>query len=410
MFLTKLALRNLVRHRNRTLITSLIIAVAIFFYILLDSMIAGMTEMSYDILIDYEVGHLQVASEAYWDEQEKLPLRHLLSMGAISSENWESLAGYRGSSFELGFRAWLNNGENELPVVGKGIIPEDFAKVFSFEGKFVDGRMFSEGEHRAVMGKRLADLLKLEVGDYVTLLVRDKNESFNTIEAEIAGLVHTIDPNVNSNLVFLPLSVVQEALDVGDAASKVVIRLEDRRAAGRLAPELQLQLQTLNGDLAVYPWSEVEAVSVAGAKSAGNQLLLGMILLIAAIAIVNTVILAALERMQEIGMMKAMGLEEKEIVYVFAVESAGIGVLGGLVGVLLGVVGVWLYVRYGIDFSAALDMSSFGIPVIGRMYGVWNLAAFVSVFCFGVAVSLLASIWPAYWAANKDPVQAIYQR
>jgi putative ABC transport system permease protein len=91
-----------VRHRNRTLITSLIIAVAIFFYILLDSMIAGMTEMSYDILIDYEVGHLQVASEAYWDEQEKLPLRHLLSMGAISSENWESLAGYRGSSFELG--------------------------------------------------------------------------------------------------------------------------------------------------------------------------------------------------------------------------------------------------------------------------------------------------------------------
>jgi putative ABC transport system permease protein len=135
-------------------------------------------------------------------------------------------------------------------------------------------------------------------------------------------------------------------------------------------------------------------------------------LLIAAIAIINTVILAALERMEEIGMMKAMGLQRKEIIYTFVLESTGIGLLGGLIGVILGTIGVYLLSVFGIDFAAMMDMdiSSFGIPIIGKLYGVWKPEAFFLVFSFGVIVSLLASILPAYWAADKDPVKAIYHR
>ena len=79
MFLTRLAFKNLVRHRNRTLITASIIAFAVFFYLLLDSLIGGMTEMSYQMIIDYEAGHLQVVTEEYWAEEEKLPLNNLVS-------------------------------------------------------------------------------------------------------------------------------------------------------------------------------------------------------------------------------------------------------------------------------------------------------------------------------------------
>lgn len=409
MFLTKLAFRNLLRHRNRTMITGSIIAMAIFFYILMDSLIGGMTEMSYATLIDYEAGHLQVVDENYWDEQEKLPLKHLLPLGSVNLMAVGALPGYIGSSPELDFLARLNNGINELPVVGKGIVPESFGAVFPLEGQFVEGEMFSLGEQRAVMGKRLADLLKLEVGDYITLLVRDKNETFNTIEAEIAGLVHTINPNVNSNLVYLPLDIVQRDLAVHDGVSRITIRLKDMNLAPRFADGLERELQEVGGNLAVYPWNELEAVSIAGAKNIGNQLILGIILLIAAIAIINTVILAALERMQEIGMMKAMGLEVKEIVYIFVMESTGIGILGGLTGMGLGALGVWFLARYGIDFSAMaqIDMASFGVPVLGKIYGVWNRNAFLTVFTFGVIVSLVSSTLPAYWAADKDPITAI---
>lgn len=410
MFLTKLAFKNLARHRNRTMITAIIIALAIFLYIIMDSLVGGMTEMSYQTIIDYETGHLQVANKAYWEEEEKLPLENLLPDAARILAVTEKIDGYLAGSPELNFQARLNNGGDELPVIGKGILPGEFLKVFALEGQLVEGSMFASGESRVVMGKRLAELMELQVGDYITLLVKDKNETFNTIEAEIAGLVHTGNPNVNQNLVYLPLDLAQKALNVGSKVSKIMIRLENKNQAPVIAPLLEKELKRNDGDLGVYSWNELDAVSFAEAQKIENQVILTIILSIAAIAIVNTVILAALERREEIGMMKAMGLRNIEVVYTFVLESVGIGVLGGIIGVVLGVAGVWLMVAHGIDFEAmyGMDLASFGMPVIGKVYGVWNPAAFVKVVAFGIIVSFLSSILPAYQAADKDPVRTIY--
>ena len=353
-----------------------------------------------------------MVNEAYWEEEEKLPLENLLSGDAGIMAAIEKSDGYLASSSELNFQARLNNGGDELPVIGKGIVPEEFLKVFALEGQLLEGRMFASGESRVVMGKRLAELMELQVGDYITLLVKDKNETFNTIEAEIAGLVHTGNPNVNQNLVYLPLDLAQKALNVGSKVSKIMIKLENKNQAPVIAALLAKELTRNDGNLGVYSWNELDAVSFAEAQKIENQVILAIILSIAAIAIVNTVILAALERREEIGMMKAMGLRNIEVVYTFVLESVGIGVLGGIIGMVLGIAGVWMMVVNGIDFEAmyGMDMSSFGMPVIGKVYGVWNPAAFIKVVAFGIIVSLLASILPAYQAAEKDPVQTIYHR
>ena len=174
------------------------------------------------------------------------------------------------------------------------------------------------------MGKRLADLLKLQTGEYITLLVKDRNKTFNTIDLEIAGLVHTVNPNVNNYHVYLPLDLVQQALDVGNQVSKVVLRLADRSLAADLAGRLQNSLNKDHPNITVIPWNQMEALAFEDVSHLENQLILMITLLIAAIAIINTVILSALERMGEIGMMKAMGLQTREVVYTFVLESTGI--------------------------------------------------------------------------------------
>lgn len=410
MFLTKLAFKNLVRHRNRTLITSIIIALAIFLYIFYDSLIGGMTEMSYDTIIDYESGHLQLVDERYWEEEDELPLENLLTFSDDIKGEIAGITGYLASSPELSFTAQLNNGIDEIPVLGKGIEPGVFEGVFALENQYVDGSMFAPGENKAVLGKRLADLMELGVGDYITLLVKGKYDSFNTIDVEIAGLVHTSNPNVNQNIVFLPLDLVQQALNVEEQVSKVIVRLEDKNLAPEVGEELGFIIKKENPDLAVYPWNKLEAFAFLGAAEMEKQVILAIILTIAAIAIINTVILAALERMTEIGMMKAMGLQNKEVVYAFVMESTGIGIVGGIIGTIMGILGVWFMSSYGIDFNAmvGMDMASFGLPILGKIYAVWSPLAFIKVFSFGVIVSLLSSILPAYWAADKDPVESIY--
>ena len=409
-FLTKLAFKNLVRHRNRTIFTSIIIAMAIVIYIFFDSLIGGMTELSYETIIDYESGHLQVMAEGYWEEEDELPLDYLITVDEDLLAEVKNLPGYKASLAELSFSALLSNGIDDLPVMGKGIIPEDFLEVFALEKQFVEGEIFESGEYKAVLGKKLAELMEVGIGDYITLLVKDRNNTFNTIDVEIAGLLHTGNPNVNQNIVFLPLELARQALAVGEEASKIIIRLEDKDQAARLAGELEFNLKKQNSELAVYSWEELEAFSFLGAAELEKQVILAIILVIAAIAIINTVILAALERMEEIGMMKALGLQNREIVYTFVLESTGIGIIGGIIGIILGLVTVWFLSVYGLDFEAlyGIDMASFGLPVLGKIYAVWNPIAFIEVFAFGVLVSLLASILPAYWAADKDPVESIY--
>ena len=410
LFLTKLAFKNLVRHRNRTIFTSIIIAMAIVIYIFFDSLIGGMTELSYETIIDYESGHLQVMAEGYWEEEDELPLDNLITVDEGLLAEVKNLSGYKASLAELSFSALLSNGIDDLPVIGKGIIPEDFLAVFNLDKQFVEGDIFRQDEYKAVLGKRLAELMDLGIGDYITLLVKDRNNSFNTIDVEIAGLLHTGNPNVNQNIVYLPLELARQALDVEGQASKIIIRLEDKGQAARVAEELELDLKNKNSRLAVYSWEDLEAFSFLGAAEMEKKVILTIILVIAAIAIINTVILAALERMEEIGMMKALGLQNREIVYTFVLESTGIGIIGGIIGIILGLATVWFLSVYGLDFEAlyGMDMASFGLPVLGKIYAVWNPIAFIEVFAFGVLVSLLASILPAYWAADKDPVESIY--
>ncbi len=415
LFLTRLALKNLARHRNRTVITSIIIAFAVLMYILYDSLIGGMSEMSYATIIDYEAGHLQVVTEEYWQaekEEEELPLEHLLTFDDRLQKEIRQLEGFLAAAPELNFLARLNNGVDELPVLGKGIDPEAFGSVFAMQNQFVEGSMFAPGESRAVMGKRLADLMELGVGDYITLLVKDKEGTFNTIEAEIAGLVHTSNPNVNQNIVYLPLALAGKGLNVDEQVSKVIIRLENKETAAKSAAGLESRVKKIDNRLAVYPWHELEAITFIDAAELEKQVIFAIILLIGAIAIINTVILAALERMGEIGMMKALGLQNKEVVFTFVLESTGIGIIGGIAGILLGTVSVALLAKFGVDFGAmaGMDITTFGLPIIGKIYGVWNPAGFVRVFSFVVLTSLLASILPAYWAADKDPVKTIYHR
>ena len=108
-------------------------------------------------------------------------------------------------------------------------------------------------------------------------------------------------------------------------------------------------------NIAVIPWNQLEALSFEDVSHLENQLILGITLLIAAIAIINTVILSALERTGEIGMMKALGLQTKEVVYTFVLESTGIGILGFNWSALWSG-GVWLLVLW--DRLGAMRVAS----------------------------------------------------
>jgi len=412
MFSFKLGLKNLTRQKRRNVITIMVIAFAFFSYLLMDSLMNGMEEMSFENLKDYDTGNIQVAYPEYWEDKDKLPLENLIYLNQEMEESIKNTDGVLGVSPELKFKANLNNGIDEVAVQGMGISIEQYNQVFNTQNYVVEGSMFAPGESKAVIGVSLAELMGLKVNDYITLLVRTKEDTFNTIDVEISGLVRAPNPMINNGIVFVPLDVAQQALNVGNAVSMFALKTvsgdEDT-----VTKALTDSFKNKGLDLKAYSWKESAAsvIALSAAKKGGIGAILSIVLLIGMLGIINNVILSALERTEEIGMMKALGMREWEIVFVFMVEATGIGILGGLAGCLLGYAGVSGLVKYG--FSIAYiggDGSAYGIPILDRIYGAWNYPAFSFLFILGVVIAVLSSILPAYWAAKKDPVKAIYHR
>jgi len=94
MFLIKLSLKNLLRHKRRTLITAAIIAWAIFFYITFDSFLLGMNDMVFQNIIDFEYGHIQVANTTYWKNKKELPLENMIVNDQRMNQVLREVEGY----------------------------------------------------------------------------------------------------------------------------------------------------------------------------------------------------------------------------------------------------------------------------------------------------------------------------
>jgi putative ABC transport system permease protein len=411
MFFLKIAFKNLTRHKRRTLITALIIAFAILIYVMTDGLMLGMTKMSFDNIINLESGHLQIVDQNYWEDRKELPLKNLITPSAVLENEIKDTAGFEAMTERLNFAVNLNNGIDELPVTGVGIDLEKDNKVFELEQYLVEGRMPEKGSSEIIMGAKLAELMDFKTGDYAVMLIRTEEKTFNTIDGEIVGLFNTPHPSLNESNVFLPLATAQDRLNVDNKISQYAVRLNDRDRAVTSAEELSGRLED---PLKAYSWKDAakSLVTMIEMQDIETQVVLAVILTLAAVGIINTVILSALERMEELGMMKALGMHEREIVYTFMGEAAGIGIIGGIMGIIMGIIGLTIFNLNGIDMAAVTAGGDFdyGFPLSGTIYAGWEINSFIFVFVYGVVISILASVFPALWAARKDPVKAIYHR
>ena len=415
MFSIRLGLKNLSRQKRRNIITILIIGFAFFGYLFVESLMDGLTNMSFDNIKNFETGDIQVAYPSYWEEREELPLENLIHWDHELEEPIRQTQGVTGVSPELKFSTNLNNGIDEMGVIGLGVISEKYNEVFQTRDYFIDGTISVLDENKAVIGDRLAELMDLKMNDYIILLVRTKEETFNTIDVEIGGIVRTPNPMLNNNIVLLPLELVQQRLNVDDKITTISLKTP----SGQEDPVIQSLNQSLQEEgfsMKAFSWQESaeNLITYSRMEKQAVAAIMSIVLLIGMVGIINNIVLSSLERKSEIGMMKALGMKEWEIVFVFMIEATGIGILGGLAGCLLGFIGVRWLVNDGFDLTALygnlFDWAEYGIPIMDKVYGVWNYDTFSYIFFLGILVAILSSIIPAYWAANKDPVDSIYHR
>jgi len=408
-FLVKIAARNIVRNPRRTLLTFGSLAVGIITLIIVDSLLGGFTSKSLQNIIDYETGDLKVHAVGYFSDRENLPLDRSIDPAVILPVAL-SVQGVESASPRTQFTGRVVAGWEEFPVLAIAVNSDRDGDVLRLADD-VDGRLPRPGTNEAVIGANLSTLLGLEVGDVATIVTRTRDHAIQAMDLTIVGVASTPNPNVNRNHIYLAFDTTASALGMAGRATEIVVRLAPGVSAEAAKLRLERALTDSGVAAEVVTWKESAAdfLALAQTGSATDLMLVAAIFLIAIVGVTNTTLLGALERKREIGTMQAMGLRQSEIVRLFLLESAGIGILATIAGSVLGAaVNVYL-VEVGIDVSSMLGDIDLGFPIDNVIRGTWNPATYIWGAAAGFASCLVSSYIPARQAARQHPAVMMRQ-
>ena len=416
--LLRLALRNLGRHRRRTVITAAALAAGVALFIFMDSMLHGIDTESQRNLVWYETGSGRIVSAAQHAELERVALQHELVdyqpvLAALAARGVAAAPRVR-------FAGELFFGEGSLPVRLVGIDPALDPTVFRLPESLLPGGGFLEtGVPGLLLGAWMTDDLGIAVGDIVEVRTRTRHGAMQTLELELAGILLSPNPTINKGVGFLPLDVAQFDLDLEGVTEIALGALRTR--LGRSIPvpagaTLEREIRRLNEELAsAFPgvvavgWTELarDYLALLESDSAGNSVMLFLVFLIAAVGVSNTMLIAVYERIREFGVMRALGMDDAAIRATMVLEAGAIGLIGSLAGLAVGAAATWWLVRWGIDMSGLYGNINLGYRVTGIFHGAWNPGMMVAALIFGVAASMAIALLPARRALKLDVVQCL---
>jgi ABC-type lipoprotein release transport system permease subunit len=416
--LLRLALRNLGRHRRRTVITAAALAAGVALFIFMDSMLHGIDTESQRNLVWYETGSGRIVSAAQHAELERVALQHELVdyqpvLAALAARGVAAAPRVR-------FAGELFFGEGSLPVRLVGIDPALDPTVFRLPESLLPGGGFLEtGVPGLLLGAWMTDDLGIAVGDFVEVRTRTRHGAMQTLELELAGILLSPNPTINKGVGFLPLDVAQFDLDLEGVTEIALGALRTR--LGRSIPvpagaTLEREIRRLNEELAsAFPgvvavgWTELarDYLALLESDSAGNSVMLLLVFLIAAVGVSNTMLIAVYERIREFGVMRALGMDDAAIRATMVLEAGAIGLIGSLAGLAVGAAATWWLVQWGIDMSGLYGNINLGYRVTGVFRGAWNPGMMVAALIFGVAASMAIALLPARRALKLDVVQCL---
>jgi ABC-type lipoprotein release transport system permease subunit len=410
--LFKLALRNVLRNRRRSIITLIAVTIGIFSYIFMDGMVDAIQNQSIMMLKQIETAHIKVYAKNYWDHRFKEPLDYLVQDYRSIDEKISEMPDVMGVAERIHFPTRIYDGRNEMVCTGIAIeVGDGDQKVFNLEDSIVKGEYLQRGEN-AMIGLDLAELFELEIGSWLTLEFRDKNGIYDAAQVVITGIFNTGHPDIDSSVVYLPLDFMQDRLDMEDSVTELAIRLNSEKKLKRFNKELDEMLaKEFNGKetLDTLTWEEQAEDFLAYMKTdaVGNYVIVYILLIIIIVGIMNTMLMAVYERVREIGALRALGMQKKTIRRLFITEGALIGAFGSLIGIALGLIVMIIFSTNGINIGEMYSGQDVGYLVKDYIYGNLRLMPFVEAFILGVVVAIIASYLPARGAAKMKPADAL---
>ena len=211
MFIVKLAWRNIFRHKIRTLLTAFTIFAGVFIAMFGNSINNGFTRLIIDQFIRTDIGVVRLLpKDLYKDMEDKEPVLYSIyeadNIIKVISEKYPKIK----TAGRIFFMGELTDGENDIPTVFYGVDEKEDEIVFDRKKTIVRGEYFKDNSKDIIISSRIAELIGVEPGDFVTIMGKDSEKAINASEVRISGLFLTGNMKIDNSYVFMPLEFARE--------------------------------------------------------------------------------------------------------------------------------------------------------------------------------------------------------
>ncbi len=393
MLAIRLGTRNMVRYLRRTLITTGTIAISFAMLVLT----VGLSEGSYASVVDGAAksgsGHVVLQSPGH-DVLEPVPLPDTAAaIEAVTAAAPGAVAAPRSQVLVL---ARASSGAASLMALG--VDPAVEAQVSMLPEVITDGAWLPDEPGRvgkAVIGRSLAQRLRIDVGDKLVLTASNADEA---VLVRVGGLFATGSPAVDDGLMVLHQATAAQLLG-SDAIHQVAVVLDDFHDAASVAGRIEVE------GVDRLTWAEAmpELGDYVRFDRQGADVMFFTLFALVGLAILNSILMSVLERQRELGVLLALGTNPRTIFGMVLFEGLALSVLSVAVGLALGWAGVWYLGVEGVDLvalmgatadSGTIDVEGFAFDAI--IYPQMDVTRTVNGVLMVVGLTVLAALYPAY--------------
>jgi ABC-type lipoprotein release transport system permease subunit len=398
-----MAWRNIWRNKMRSIVIMLSVAIGLLAGISILALYKGMMQSRIRTVIDAEIAHLQIHHKEFKQDYNPVYTFHNGDsiIKSIRQLNDVKLAAQRTIT-----QGMLATASGSAGVQINGIEPSVEYEASQLKEKIIEGEGFqSNKKNEIVIGKKLAARMKLALGSKLVLTFSDTSATIVSSAFRIAGIYQSQNAPLDEVNVYVNMKTLNELLQIGNSFHEIAILLKNDDDLDAVKLQLSQMLPGYN----VESWKEISPETNLMVKTIDEYSYIIMIIILFALAfgIINTMLMAILERTREIGMMVALGTNRIRVFLLVLMETIFLTIAGTPFGIAAGLILTNYYNKNGLDLSGMGKemMSSFGFNTI--IYPSFPSEKLLMIMLLVIGAAILSCLYPAFKALRLQPVEAL---
>ena len=402
--IASIAWKNIWRNKTRSMVVIVATILGLIGGIFSSAFMIGMVEQRIEAAISKEISHIQIHVPAFVENPE---IQDEINDPVRLAEELKNIQGIKDISLRTKIPGMISSANTSSGVMILGIDPASEEKITNIYKTIDDssGTYFGEvRKNQVVISKKLAEKLKVRFHSKIVLRFQDSTGNIIESAFKIVGLFKTYNSGFDESVVFIKSSDLGDILGMSPPCHEIAVILKDGKELDRITAELQAKYRNLK----VQSWKEIqpELGLMSDVMDIEMLIFVGIILLALAFGIINTMLMAVLERTKELGMLMSIGMNRIRVFKMILLETVLLTLTGGILGMVVSVILIMISNAKGIDLSiVGRGMEALGYEAV--VYPTISADYFILLTGMILLTGILSALYPAKKALKINPAEAI---